>query len=86
VKEFFLMAQRLERAVEAGLQADGSKGHDDLAEELADAALFLVSLAEMVGADLQEAVEAKLAKNAVRTYQRLPSGVLVKSGPAAPQG
>ena len=62
------------------------KDRDDLAEELADAALFLISLAQMVGADLQEAVEAKLAKNAGRAYQRLPNGVLVKVGPAAPQG
>jgi len=60
------------------------KGRPDLAEELADAALFLVGLAQMVGADLREAVEAKLAKNAARAYQRLPDGVLVKSDPAAP--
>jgi NTP pyrophosphatase (non-canonical NTP hydrolase) len=51
---------------------------------LADALIFLVSLAQMVGADLEEAVEAKLAKNAARAYERLPNGVLVKSGPAVP--
>jgi NTP pyrophosphatase (non-canonical NTP hydrolase) len=51
------------------------KGRPDLAEELPDAALFLVSLAQM---------EAKLAKNAARVYQRLPNRVLVKSGPIAP--
>jgi hypothetical protein len=62
------------------------KGRDDLGEELADAALFLVSLAQMVGADLQDAVEAKLAKNAGRTYRQLPNGVLVKSGSAIPPG
>ena len=62
------------------------KGRGDLAEELADAALFLMSLAQMVGADLQKAVEAKLAKNAARGYQRLPNGALVKSGSAAPPG
>jgi NTP pyrophosphatase (non-canonical NTP hydrolase) len=56
------------------------KGRPDLAEELADAAIFLASLAQMVGADLQEAVEAKLAKNAARAYERLPNGVLVKRG------
>src|ERR1017187_933669 len=36
----------------------------DLAEELADAAIYLLGLAEMTGTDLQDAVEAKLAKNA----------------------
>jgi len=60
------------------------KGRPDLAEELADALIFLVGLAQMVGADLEEAVGAKLAKNAARAYERLPNGVLVKSGPAVP--
>jgi hypothetical protein len=32
----------------------------------------------MLGADLQEAVEAKLAKNEARVYRRLSNGVLVK--------
>jgi NTP pyrophosphatase (non-canonical NTP hydrolase) len=60
------------------------KGRPDLAEELADALIFLVSLAQMVGADLEEAVEAKLAKNAARAYQPLPNGVLVKSWTEVP--
>jgi NTP pyrophosphatase (non-canonical NTP hydrolase) len=55
------------------------KGRPDLAEELADALIFLAGLAQMVDADLQEAVEAKLAKNAARAYERLPNGALVKS-------
>jgi NTP pyrophosphatase (non-canonical NTP hydrolase) len=55
------------------------KGGQDVAEELADAAIYLLGLAEMTGTDLQDAIEAKLAKNATRTYQRLPNGVLVKS-------
>jgi NTP pyrophosphatase (non-canonical NTP hydrolase) len=33
------------------------KGRPDLAEELADASIFLVGLAQMVGIDLQDAVE-----------------------------
>ena len=49
-----------------------------MAEELADIAIFLLSLAEMIGVDLQGAVEAKLAANAARVYRRLPNGVLVK--------
>lgn len=55
------------------------KGRQDVAEELADAAIFLLSLAEMTGTDLQDAIKAKLAKNAARVYQPLPNGVLVKS-------
>ena len=33
----------------------------------------------MTGVDLQEEVEAKLAKNAGRSYRPLPNGVLVKT-------
>jgi len=36
-------------------------------------------LAEMTGVDLQDEIEAKMAKNAARIYQRLPNGVLAKS-------
>ena len=32
----------------------------------------------MTGIDLQGQMEAKMAKNAARVYQRLPSGVLTK--------
>jgi NTP pyrophosphatase (non-canonical NTP hydrolase) len=58
------------------------KSRRDVAEELADIAIFLLGLAEMVGADLQEAVEAKLATNQARVYRRLPNGVLVKDAAA----
>ena len=54
------------------------KGRQDVAEELADIAIYLLSLAEMTGVDLQDAVEAKLAVNRTRTYQRLPNGTLAK--------
>jgi hypothetical protein len=60
------------------------KGRSDVAEELADAAIFLVGLAEMIGADLQEAVEAKLAANEARVYRALSNGVLVKDQNAGP--
>jgi NTP pyrophosphatase (non-canonical NTP hydrolase) len=49
-----------------------------LGAELADAFMFLVSLAEMNGIDLDSAVEAKMATNAARTYRRLDNGTLVK--------
>jgi hypothetical protein len=66
------------------------KGRSSVGEELADVALFLFSLAEMTSVDLQAEVEAKIAKNALRAYSRLPNGTLVKGGPesagdAAPQ-
>lgn len=54
------------------------KGHDDLGEELADVALFLVSLAEMNGVDLQAQVEGKLAKNVDRTYVTGATGLPVR--------
>jgi hypothetical protein len=55
------------------------KGGQNAAEELADAAIYLLGLAEMTGTDLQAAVEAKLDKNAARTLpavaQRCPGEV-----------
>ena len=56
------------------------KGGQDVAEELADAAIYLLGLAEMTGTDLQDAVRAKLAANEARTYERLPNGTRVKTG------
>src|SRR6266851_3887168 len=71
--EFCLLSGEIAEAFDAW-----RKGSPQVAEELADSASFLLSLAEMIGADLQEAVEAKLAANEARVYRRLPNGVLVK--------
>jgi len=76
--EFCLLSGELAEAFDAW-----RKRREDVAEELADTAIFLLSLAEMIGADLQEAVEAKLAKNEARVYRRLPNGVLVKDAAAS---
>jgi NTP pyrophosphatase (non-canonical NTP hydrolase) len=57
---------------------------EDLGEELADVAIYLLSLAEITGIDLQDQLEAKMAKNEARVYQRLPNGVLAKSTSEAP--
>ena len=73
--EFCLLNGEIAEAFDAWRKAP-----QDVAEELADAAIFLLGLAEMTGVDLQDAIKAKLAKNATRVYQRLPNGVLVKSG------
>lgn len=54
------------------------KGRSDLGEELADVALFLVSIAEMNGVDLQTEVEQKVAKNADRMYVRGANGLPVR--------
>ena len=51
-----------------------------LGEELADAAIFLLGLAEMTGHDLQAEAEAKPGKNAQRESGRRPDGPLVKRG------
>jgi hypothetical protein len=76
--EFCLLSGEVAEAFDAW-----RKRREQVAEELADTAIFLLGLAEMVGADLQQAVEAKLAKNQARVYQRLPNGVLVKDSAGA---
>jgi hypothetical protein len=74
--EFCLLQGEVAEAFDAWRKERGTVG-----EELADAAIFLLSLAEMTGVDLQEAVEAKIAKNASRAYRPLGNGVLVKDDP-----
>jgi hypothetical protein len=59
------------------------KGRNDAGEELADVAIYLFGLAEMLGVGLQDEVAAKLAKNADRVYRPLPNGVLAKAGSEA---
>src|SRR5437764_15283212 len=72
--EFCLLQGEIAEAFDAWRQ-----GRADVGEELADVAIYLLGLAEMTGVDLQDQVEAKLAKNATRTYRRLPNGALAKS-------
>lgn len=76
--EFCLLQGEVAEAFDAWRKNRGSTG-----EELADVAIYLFSLAEMIGVDLQGEVEAKMLKNAGRTYTRLPNGVLVKDGAEA---
>lgn len=56
------------------------KGRVDVGEELADAAIYLLGLAQMTGVDLQDEIEAKVARNAERGGRLRPDGVLAKSG------
>lgn len=53
---------------------------DDIGEELADVAIYVLGLAEMVGVDLQAEIINKMRKNAQRTYQRRDDGVMVRVG------
>src|SRR5438874_710430 len=54
-----------------------TKGHREMAEELASIAIFLLRLAEMAGTDLQAVVEAKLAGMS-RVYGQSPNEVLTR--------
>jgi predicted house-cleaning noncanonical NTP pyrophosphatase (MazG superfamily) len=54
--EFCLLGKEVADAFDAW-----RKGCREVSGELADVAIFLMALAEMIGTDLQEAVEAKLA-------------------------
>jgi hypothetical protein len=72
--EFCLLQGEMAEAFDAW-----RKGRADVGEELADISIYLFGLAQMIGVDLQTEIEAKLAKNAVRSYRRLPNGVPVKS-------
>lgn len=74
--EFCLLQGEMAEAFDAW-----RKGGPGVAGELADVAIYLLGLAEMLGVDLQDAVGAKLAANAVRTYEPLPNGTLIKSAP-----
>lgn len=78
--EFCLLSGEVAEAFDAW-----RTGRADLAGELADVAIYVLSLAEMVGTDLEQAVAAKMAVNEARVYRQNPSGALVKD-PQAPRG
>lgn len=52
---------------------------ETLPGELADALIYLVSIAQMAGVDLSQAVADKIAENEGRTYARNSRGHLVKA-------
>ena len=45
------------------------KGKDDFNEELADVAIYLLGLAEILHIDLEKEIKAKMEKNAKRKYK-----------------
>ena len=55
------------------------KRKEDLGEELADVAIYLMGISEILGLDLGTEIENKIKKNAKRVY-KMVNGVLVKEG------
>ena len=53
------------------------KKKDDLNEELADIAIYLMGLSEMLGFDLADEIERKTSKNKKRVYKNI-DGVNVR--------
>ncbi len=62
-KEFCYLSGELSEACEAYM-----KKKDDLGEELADVALYLLGLAEILGFNLEEEILHKAEKNEKRQY------------------
>lgn len=63
-KEFCLTYGEMAEAYEAW-----RKNKSDLGEELADVAIYLLGLAEILGIDLEKEIENKVRKNAKRKYK-----------------
>lgn len=71
-KEFCLTYGEVAEAYEAW-----RKKKDDLGEELADVAIYLLGISEILGIDLETEIKNKIKKNAKRVYKKV-NGVLVK--------
>ncbi len=70
--EFCLMYGEVAEAYDAWL-----KKKDDLGSELADVAIYLLGISEILGFDLGKEIEKKMAINAKREY-KVVNGVKVK--------
>ena len=71
-KEFCLLYGEVAEAYEAY-----RKKKDDLGEELADIAIYLLGLSEILGFDLETEINNKHEKNKKRVYKKI-NGVNVK--------
>lgn len=71
-KEFCLLYGEVAEAYDAW-----KKKKDDLNEELADIAIYLMGLSEMLGFDLADEIEKKVTKNEKRVYKNI-NGVNVR--------
>lgn len=54
------------------------KKQDDVGEELADAAIYLLGIAELLHIDLGKEIKNKIEKNSKRIYKKNSKGILVK--------
>ena len=70
--EFCLLYGEVAEAYEAWL-----KKHDNVGEELADVAIYLMGLAEILGISLHDEIVKKMEINEKREYVKV-NGVLVK--------
>ena len=71
-KEFCLLYGEVAEAYDAF-----NKKKDDLGEELADIAIYLLGLSEILDIDLEEEIKRKVSKNKSRIYKRV-DGVNVR--------
>lgn len=71
--EFCLLYGEVGEAYHAWLMKE-----DGLGSELADVGIYLLGLSEMLGINLGEEIEKKMAINEKRVYKRAANGVLVK--------
>ena len=71
-KEFCFLYGEVGEAFEAW-----NKKHADLGQELADIAIYLMGLSEMLGVDLEKEIENKMKINQDRNYE-IVDGVLTK--------
>jgi len=73
-KEFCFLYGEVGEALEAY-----SKKKDDLGEELADIAIYLLGLSEILGFDLEKEINNKMDKNKNRKYKNV-NGTNVRIG------
>lgn len=71
-KEFCLLYGEVAEAYEAW-----RKKKEDLGEELADIAIYLMGLSEMLGFDLEDQILNKVSKNEKRIYKNI-NGINVR--------
>lgn len=71
-KEFCLLYGEVAEAFDAY-----RKKKDDLGEEFADVAIYLLGLSEILGINLQEEIEKKVNKNQKRKYEKI-NGVNIR--------
>ena len=71
--EFCLLYGEVGEAYQAWL-----KSKPDLGEELADVAIYLLGLSEILGVDLKEEIEKKIDKNSRRRYEMI-NGVPIRT-------